>query len=76
MGIAYLPEAREIVINTSVFDSTVTGTWLRAEDGSEGWSGVLSLDERAFARVIPPEEGDWILILEAVSENESDDSGA
>ena len=63
---AYLPEQREITVNTTVFVDTVKAKWRNPVNGLETQIGHLLHGDRVF--LIPPAPGDWVLILEANSQ--------
>ena len=63
LAIAYLPEQREITIDTSVFSDRLQVRWRSPLDGTDTSIGYLSND--GSVSLTPPAPGDWLLIIEA-----------
>jgi hypothetical protein len=63
LAVAYLPNNEAIEIDVSVFPASLRGRWFDPVSGRS-----ISIDDRienkGICRLIPPTEGDWVLLLQ------------
>jgi hypothetical protein len=63
LAVAYLPNNEAIEIDVSVFPASLRGRWFDPVSGHS-----ISIDDRienkGICRLIPPTEGDWVLLLQ------------
>jgi hypothetical protein len=60
-GLLYLPVATELDVNAAALGNSVRATWVDPRTGKRDSAGTLAGKP---AKVKPPAEGDWLLLLE------------